>query len=159
MFTLNGTLQNDPAMALFQAGNRITRALNDAFWGLDGQPTSYSSTSWVPPVDIFEEANAIRILLEVPGVRADDVRISLEGNVLTIRGSKQPVAEERTERVHRYERSYGTFERTFTLPGTVQSDGIKATYDLGVLCVTLPKVEQAKARQIPVEAVPAQLRA
>lgn len=159
MFTLNGTLHSDPAMALFQAGNRIGRALNETFWGWDGQPSGNGSATWVPPVDIFEEANAIRILLEVPGVQSEDVRISLEGNVLTIRGTKQQMAEERTERVHRYERSYGAFERAFTVPATVQADGIKATCELGVLCVTLPKVEQAKARHIPVEAAPTQLRA
>ena len=73
------------------------------------------------------------------------------GNVLTISGTKQQTAEERTERVHRYERTYGAFERTFTLPATVDADKIRASYDHGVLTVTLPKVEKAKPRQIQVE--------
>src|SRR3989454_667161 len=85
------------------------------------------------------------------GVKPEDVQVSLEGNVLTIHGTKQQVEEERTERVHRYERAYGAFERSFTLPATVDPRGIKATYDHGVLTLTLPKVEQAKPRQIPVE--------
>ena len=156
MFTMNGTLQGDPAMALFQAGSRITRALNEALGRTEWQGGDNVGAAWVPPVDIFEESNGIRIMLEVPGVRAEDVKISLEGHVLTIRGHKAQVAEERTERVHRYERVYGAFERTFTLPASVDAGAIKATYDLGVLCVTLPKLEQARARQIPVEAAPAQ---
>jgi len=81
------------------------------------------------------------------------VKISVEGNVLTIHGTKQQVAEERTERVHRYERTYGAFERTFPLPATVDANNIKAGYEHGVLTVTLPKVEQAKPRQIAVQVV------
>lgn len=83
-------------------------------------------------------------------MKAEDVKISLEGNVLTIRGEKRQAAEEKTEHVHRYGRSYGTFERSFTVPSTVDADHIQASYDLGVLTVRLPKVEKAKPRQIAV---------
>jgi len=107
----------------------------------------------VPPVDIFEDAEAIRIIAEVPGVKPEDVKISLDDNVLTIKGAKQQVAEERTERVHRYERTYGSFERSFTLPATVDASNIKASYAHGVLTVTLPKAEKAKPRQIEVQVV------
>jgi HSP20 family protein len=114
----------------------------------------------MPPVDIFEEADSIRIMAEVPGVRPEDVKLSLEGNVLTIHGQKQQLAEERTERVHRYERTYGVFERTFALPGSVDANKIKATYENGVLTVTLPKAEHARPRQIQVEttSTPRQIR-
>ena len=131
--------------------NRISRMLNDAFGGLDWQYRDSVSASWVPPVDIFEQKDAIRILAEVPGVRPADVKISLEGNVLTVRGQKQQVAEEQTERVHRYERTYGEFERTFSLPATVDASRITASYEHGILTLTLPKVEQAKPREIQVE--------
>jgi HSP20 family protein len=130
---------------------RIHRFLNDAFGNLDWQYRESAGAAWVPPVDILEETDAIRIMAEVPGVRPEDVKIAIEGNVLTVQGTKQQVAEERTERVHRYERTYGPFERSFTLPATVDSANIKATYDSGVLTVLLPKVEKAKPRQIPVE--------
>ncbi|HEV8264797.1 MAG TPA: Hsp20/alpha crystallin family protein [Gemmatimonadales bacterium] len=123
-------------------GNRISRLFTEA---LDGTAT------WVPAVDVLEQADAIRIMTELPGVRPEDVKISVEGNVLTIQGQKQQVAEEKTERVHRYERTYGAFERTFTLPPTVDSANIKAGYENGVLTVTLPKVEKAKPRQVQVE--------
>ena len=103
MFVTTRSLERDPVI------NRIF----DVLGSLNGDD---SEASWVPPVDIFEDADAIRIISEVPGVNPSDVKISLENNVLTIRGSKQQVAQERTERVHRYERTYGTFERSFTCP-------------------------------------------
>jgi HSP20 family protein len=87
----------------------------------------------------------------VPGVSPDNVKISVEGNVLTINGTKEQMSQEGTERMHRYERTYGAFERTFTLPATVEATGIRAGYENGVLIVTLPKVEKAKPRQIQVE--------
>lgn len=130
--------------------DQVNRLLADTIGGLDFQYRDSAAAAWVPPVDIFEDADAIRIMTEVPGVRPEDVKISVEGNVLTIQGTKQQVAEERTERVHRYERTYGAFERTFTLPATVDANKISAGYENGVLTVTLPKVEKAKPRQIQV---------
>lgn len=127
------------------------RLFNDVLGAFDRQNGESAMAAWAPPVDIVEEGDAIRIMAELPGVKPEDVRISLEGNVLTIHGTKQQTAEERTERVHRYERTYGAFERTFTLPATVDASNIKATYAHGVLTVTLPKVEKAKPRQIQVE--------
>jgi HSP20 family protein len=79
------------------------------------------------------------------------VKITLDNTVRTIRGSKQQAADERTERVHRYERTYGAFERTFTLPTTVDASNVKASYEHGVLTVTLPKVEKVKPREIAVQ--------
>jgi len=128
---------------LLTTRNSLARFLNEAL--------PETSAAWVPPVDIFEQADGIRILAEIPGVNPSDVTISVEGNVLTIQGAKQQVAEEKTERVHRYERTYGAFERSFTLPPTVDASNIKATYENDVLTVTLPKVEKAKPRQIQVE--------
>jgi|SRR5579884_100372 HSP20 family protein len=136
---------------VFDLTNRISRLLSDTLGGLDWQLRDSAAAAWVPPVDIVEEADAIRIMAEVPGVKPEDVKISVEGNVLTIHGTKQQVAEERTERVHRYERTYGVFERSFTLPATVDAGNIKATYEHGVLTVTLPKAEKARPRQIPVQ--------
>jgi HSP20 family protein len=99
---------------------------------------------------VFEDKETVKIVAEVPGVRPEDVKLSLENNLLTIRGEKRQQAEERNERVHRYERSYGTFERSFALPSTVDPDKITATYENGVLTVIIPKVERARPREIPV---------
>jgi len=105
-------------------------------------------------VDIFEETEYLRIVAEVPGVKPEHVKILVEGNLLTIQGTKEQIAEAKTEKVHRYERAYGAFERTFTLPTTVDAEHIKANYEMGVLTLTLPKVEKAKPRQIAVEITP-----
>jgi len=91
---------------------------------------------------------------EVPGVRPEDVKISVEGSLLTIKGTKEQVAEPKAEKVHRYERTYGAFERTFTLSASIDSNKIKATYNLGVLTITLPKAETAKPHLIKVEVTP-----
>jgi HSP20 family protein len=140
-----------PALDGTTLERRIGRLFNEAFGNLDWQYRDSAGASWVPSVDILEQPDSIRIMAEVPGVKPENVKISLENNVLTIHGSKEQVAEERTERVHRYERTYGTFERSFTLPATVDANAIKATYEHGVLTVTLPKVEKAKPRQIDVQ--------
>ncbi|HUK21115.1 MAG TPA: Hsp20/alpha crystallin family protein [Gemmatimonadales bacterium] len=129
---------------------RINRLFNDALGTFDWRYRDSAAASWVPPVDIFEDASAIQINAEIPGVSPDDVKISLENNLLTIHGTKQQQAEEHSERTHRYERTYGSFERSFTLPSTVDAEHIKATYERGVLTVTLPKVEKARPRQIEV---------
>ena len=101
---------------------------------------------------VFEDAESVKIVAEVPGVNPEDVKLSMEGNVLTIRGEKKQQAEEKTERVHRYERSYGWFERAFSLPNTVDPDRIEAKVEQGVLTVLLPKAERARPREIPVKA-------
>jgi len=134
--------------------SRLNRLFDEAFrgWPLTTQEDGGSLVGqWVPPVDVFEDKDAVQIMAELPGVKPDDVKISLENNVLTVRGEKRQVAEESTDRVHRYERYYGVFERSFSVPSTVDADHIKASYDLGVLTVRLPKVERAKPRQIEVK--------
>jgi HSP20 family protein len=131
--------------------NRLNQFFSDALSAFDWRYRDSASAAWAPAVDIVEQADAIRIQAEVPGVIPDNVKISVEGNVLTIAGTKEQTNDERTERVHRYERTYGAFERTFTLPSTVDPAGIRAAYENGILTVTLPKVEKAKPRQIQVE--------
>ena len=150
MFVTTRTLR-EPATEVSNLERRMSRLFNEALGNLDWQYRDSAGASWVPPVDIFEEADAIRIMAEIPGVNPNAVKISLENNVLTIHGTKEQVAEERSERVHRYERTYGAFERSFTLPATVDANNIKASYEHGVLTITLPKVEKAKPRQIAVQ--------
>ncbi len=155
MFLTTRNRTPETALDVFTLGNRLSRMFNDVLGGADWGYRDSAAATWAPSVDVLEEADAVRIMAEVPGVKPEDVKISVEGNVLTIQGTKEQVAEEKTERVHRYERTYGAFERTFTLPATVDAEHIKASYDKGVLTVTLPKVEKAKPRQIQVEAVKA----
>jgi HSP20 family protein len=105
---------------------------------------------WIPPVDVVEEGDTIRLVAELPGVRAEDVRISLENNVLTVQGEKKREEARDDDKAYRYERAYGMFERSFTLPATIDANKIVAKFDAGLLTVLLPKVEAAKPRQITV---------
>ena len=136
---------------LYNLERRMGRVLNEPFVGYDWPFGEVTTGAWTPVVDIFEEAGFLRIVAEVPGVKPENVKILVEGNLLTIQGTKEQVAEEKTEKVHRYERAYGAFERTFTLPATVDAEHIKAKYEMGLLTITLPKVEKAKPREIVVE--------
>jgi HSP20 family protein len=130
---------------------RLNRILDEAFASLPFQEQGDVITStWFAPADVSEDANSLRITMELPGVNPDDVRLSLENNILTIRAEKKQQAEETNERVHRFERTYGIVERTFALPNTVEPDKIDARYENGVLFVTIPKAERAKPREIQV---------
>jgi HSP20 family protein len=132
---------------------RLNSLLDEAFgtWPVQQGESGTITAAWIPAVDVFEDSEAVKIVAEIPGVDPKDVKLSIENNVLTIRGEKKQVAEEKTERVHRYERSYGLFERTFVLANTVDPDRIEAKYDAGVLTVLLPKAERARPREIPVK--------
>jgi HSP20 family protein len=135
----------------------FTRPLDASLGGL-GETESLRA-AWAPACDIFEDREAVRIILEIPGVLPEDVKLSLEHNRLSVRGEKRQVAEEHTERVHRYERSYGGFERVFTLPPTIDPERIEARVEHGVLTVRLAKVERARPREIPVMTAPARMAA
>jgi HSP20 family protein len=131
---------------------RFNRLMDEVLgqWS-QGDESSSVTAAWVPPVDVFEGKDAVRIVAELPGVRPEDVKLSIENQTLTLRGEKKQAAEESTETVHRYERSYGSFARSFRLPETVDADRIEARYEHGVLTVTLPKSEKTRAREIAVK--------
>lgn len=136
----------------FQNLRRLNSFLDDAFSGVVFNPEGGALTSaWTPAVDVSEDKDAVKIVAELPGVKPEDVKLSLENQTLTIRGEKRQEIEEKKERVHRYERSYGSFERTFALPGTVDAERIEASFGDGLLTVTLPKVERARPRQIEIQ--------
>lgn len=129
---------------------RVSQFLDEAFAGWPFA-TGASPSAWQPSTDIFEDANGIHLVMELPGVAPEQVKLTLENQVLTVRGEKKQVASEQTTTVHRYERSYGVFERTFSLPNTVDSDRVEANFEHGLLTVLLPKAEKAKARSIEVK--------
>ncbi|HEX2450882.1 MAG TPA: Hsp20/alpha crystallin family protein [Gemmatimonadales bacterium] len=137
----------------FQGLRRLNSLLDDAFtsWPFQRDESGTLTAAWTPAVDVFEDKDSVKIIAELPGVKPEDVKLSIEGNVLTLRGEKKQVAEEKTERVHRYERAYGTFERSFALPNTVDAERAEARYDTGLLTIQLPKVERARPREIQVK--------
>ena len=130
---------------------RLNALLDEAFTGWP-VGNGVSTSAWLPSVDVFEDKESLKIVAELPGLKPEDVKITLENSTLTLRGEKKQVAEEKTERVHRYERSYGSFERSFSLPNSVDADKVAASFESGVLTITLPKAEKAKLREIAVAA-------
>jgi HSP20 family protein len=157
MFGIVTKTQRDPMFdLLYRLERRMGRYFNDRLFNepfgmIDWTVPESTNAGWMPLVDIFEEPEFIRLVAEVPGVKPENVEIAVEGNLLTIKGKKEQVAEENAEKVHRYERTYGEFVRTFTLPVTVEATKIKAVVEQGLLTLTLPKSDQAKPKFIEIE--------
>ncbi|HXJ84986.1 MAG TPA: Hsp20/alpha crystallin family protein [Candidatus Methylomirabilis sp.] len=107
---------------------------------------------WVPTLDLSETKDAFVVKAEVPGMESGDIQVSLQENLLTIKGEKKHEKEEKDERYHRVERSYGAFTRTVRLPVTVEGGKVDAKFKNGLLTVTLPKAPSAKGTAIPVKA-------
>jgi len=128
----------------------MNRMFDNAF-RFDARDGDSEFTAWTPAVDITEHDDQFVVKVELPGVNKDDVKITLENNILTIRGEKKQEKETKKENYHRVERSYGSFQRSFTLPMTVKSDKIDAVYKDGILQIALPKAEEAKPKQIEVK--------
>jgi HSP20 family protein len=125
--------------------------LFDTFFHAGWRDEEASLTAWTPSVDIAERDNEYLVKVELPGVEKNDVSITLESNILTIKGTKQQEKNEKGKEYHRVERTYGAFQRSFTLPTTVKADSIEAVFKDGILSVTLPKADEAKPRQIEVK--------
>ena len=107
--------------------------------------------AWAPSVDIYENKDQIVLEAELPGMKQEEFDLSIENNVITLRGERKFEKTDETDSYHRVERSYGGFTRSFTLPQTVSAEGATAEYNNGVLRVTLPKREETKARRIEVK--------
>jgi len=129
----------------------MDRMFDNFFRGGEFEEAEHALTRWSPDVDIAETDDAFVVKAELPGITKDDVKITLRDNVLTIKGEKKQEKEMKKENYHRVERCYGAFQRSFTLPATVKADKIEATYKDGVLTLTLPKVEEAKPKEIEVK--------
>jgi HSP20 family protein len=109
-----------------------------------------SDTDWSPSVDVVETQEGYEVKAEVPGIKKEDIHISFEGGLLTLKGEKKQESEEKDRNYHKVERAYGRFERSFRLPDGIKADAIKAKYDNGVLTIAIPKAEEAKPKEIAV---------
>lgn len=138
----------DPFRDLSMLQTRVNRLFGDALTGSTGE----EFREWLPVVDIFERGDDVVLRAEVPGVKRDALDLSVEGNVLTLRGHRSRDETIEEQHYHRIERSYGSFTRSFTLPTSVDSNRIEATYNDGILEVVLPKAEEAKPKRIAVKA-------
>lgn len=135
--------------------DRLQREMNRAFDGLFRGDIldrgSFFSGTWSPAVDISESGDSYIISAELPGMKKEDVKITMNDNFITLRGEKKNESEKTGGTFTRIERSYGAFERTFTLPAFVKSDAIEARYNDGILTITLPKREEVKEKVIDVK--------
>ena len=129
-----------------QMSPMLARAL-----GLHGQPQgSDRATAWAPALDISERKDAYLVTVELPGVEADDLEITLEDGLLTIQGERHFAHDSSEQQFHRVERRYGAFRRAVTLPAQVQAEQIEASFDNGVLQIVVPKMEEATPKRIQI---------
>lgn len=142
------TRPTSPWSELRQLREQMDRILSSAF---GGSGSEREVAEWSPAVDITERDDALLLTAELPGLSRDDIEVELENNVLTIRGEKKQEHEETKAERYVYERRYGSFARSFTLPRTVDASGIRARFDNGVLTITMPKSEETKGQRIDIE--------
>jgi HSP20 family protein len=131
-----------------QMSPRLAHAL-----GLHGQPQGSgraATAAWAPALDISERKDAYLVTVELPGVEADDLEITMEDGLLTIQGERHFAHDSSEQQFHRVERRYGAFRRSITLPAQVQTEQIEASFENGVLQVVVPKMEEAKPKRIQV---------
>jgi HSP20 family protein len=141
----------NPLFADLAATNdRFNRLLGrDGFWDTEEVMTG---GEWVPVVDILENDNALTVKAELPGIEAKDVAVTIDNNVLTLRGERRIEKEVKTQSYHRMERAYGTFARSIALPAFVDAEHVKAEFKNGLLMVTVPKKANARTRAVEVKA-------
>ncbi|MBI4161661.1 MAG: Hsp20/alpha crystallin family protein [Acidobacteria bacterium] len=131
----------DPFRDLLALKERMNRLFEDAIARFRFSGEGGDADLWSPPVDIYETDHEIVLVAELPGLRKGEIDVQVVDNELTIQGERRLEKDLHEENYHRIERSYGRFRRNFTLPVGVRKDRISATYDRGVLRVSLPKAE------------------
>jgi len=139
----------EPLRDLATLQNRLSRVVRESY-SPEGPEEALTTTGFAPPVDVYEDEHSITLKLEVPGIDEKDIDVRIEGNTLTVHGERTIEKEEKEENFRRMERQYGSFTRSFTLPGSVDPGQVNAHYDKGVLKITLDKKAEAKPKQIKV---------
>jgi HSP20 family protein len=134
----------------FREFSTLQDRMNRLFRETQGTEESLTTSSFAPPVDVYEDEHNVTLKIEVPGIEENDIDVRIENNVLTVHGERKFEKEEKEENFRRVERQYGSFTRTFTLPTTVDAEKVSANYDKGILKIALPKKAEAKPKQITV---------
>jgi HSP20 family protein len=137
----------DPFREVVALQNRV----NSLFRDLNEGEESVATTGFVPPVDVYEDAEKVVLKLEVPGIEQKDLDVRVEDHTLTVKGERKFEKEEKEENFHRIERRYGSFYRAFTLPITVDTESVAASYNAGVLKLELKKKPEAQPKQIEIK--------
>src|SRR5271157_3869263 len=137
----------DPYREVVALQNRV----NSLFRDMNDGDDPVAAASFVPAVDIYEDALKVMLKLEVPGIDQKDLDVRVENHTLTVKGERKLEKEEKEENFHRIERRYGSFYRAFTLPSTVDTESVSASYNAGVLKLELKKKPEAQPKQIEVK--------
>ena len=140
----------DPFRDVVTLRDRMNRLFEDVVSGRVGDEKEMITSSWSPAVDIYETENEIVLSAEVPGVDEKDIEIKIEDSTLSIKGERKFEKETREENYHRIERSYGSFYRSFSLPGTVDQEHIEARHEGGVLKIHMPKKPESKPKTVKI---------
>ncbi len=148
---INTTMRWEPFMDLISLQEKMNKRFEETVSPHAGKEGEIQTGTWYPSVDILENDKEFIIRAELPGIDLSDVNLEVTDNLLTLKGERQFEGDRKKENYHRVERSYGSFHRSFSLPGTVDQSKINARLKDGILVVTLPKVETLKPKQIPVE--------
>ena len=144
--------RRSPFLSPWQDLEDVSGRLNRLF-AMPVQGRASAESGWTPAVNVEETKEELLLSAELPGMNIENVEIEVENNVLTLRGEKKEVKEEGDDRrYHLWERSYGSFQRGFTLPRTVNTDQISARFEDGILTIQMPKAPEAKSRKIDIEA-------
>jgi HSP20 family protein len=141
----------DPFRDVAALQDRINRIFNESFGRSRDLDEEVSLYDWSPPVDIYETGDGVVLKVELPGVNKDDVSVEVKDNVLTLKGERLLDPEIKDENYYRKERSFGKFNRSFSLQETIKPDLIKASFKNGVLTVEIPRPEEEKPKQITVD--------
>ena len=142
----------DPFRELESMSDRLNRVFSRPTLSTSGRE-ALTVADWMPTVDISETDSEYLIKAELPEVKKEDVKVTVENGVLTLQGERRQEKEEKGKKYHRVERSYGSFVRSFTLPESVDESAVKAEYKDGMLNLHLPKAEKVKPKSIDVKVV------
>jgi HSP20 family protein len=143
-------MRHNPFRDLLALSDRLSRLAEDSTMSLANEG-DFLTGSWSPAVDIFETDNAIVLKAELPGMTEKDIDLTVDRNLLTIKGERQFENEVNKDNYHRVERAYGSFMRSFQLPATVDTTKVQAEQKNGILTVTLPKKEEEKPKKINIK--------
>jgi len=141
----------DPFRDMVTLQERMNRLFEDSMARSKTTDEEMAMGAWTPSVDIFETPEKVVLRADLPGVAEKDIDLRIENSMLTLRGERRFLKETKEEDYHRIERSYGSFSRSFQLPGTIEQEGIQATHREGVLEVVLPKREETRPKHIKVD--------
>jgi HSP20 family protein len=145
---MSNLIRFEPMREMITLREAMDRLFNDAF-----TPSAGATGGWqVPAVDLYQTDDEVVVKASLPGMKSDDVQISITGDMLSLKGEFRQEEEKKERAYHLREQHYGSFERTFALPTAVVSDKAKAEFENGILTITLPKAEEVKPKMITVKA-------